>query len=92
MLIQDLKFFEQIDNLDDIQGGSSTPISATSEKPNANAAAKAEGDKSFILTSAEDNGVSVSTVLSDLNGTSGVTLEEFLLDAGITDFINVTFV
>ena len=55
MLIQDLKFFEQIDNLNDIQGGSST--SATSEKPNANASAKAEGDNSFIKTSAEDNGI-----------------------------------
>ena len=90
MLIQDLKFFEEIDNLDDIQGGSST--SATSEKPNANASARAEGDNSFILTSAEDNGVSVSTVLSDLNGTDGVTLEQFLFDAGITDFINVTLI
>ena len=90
MLIKDLKFFEEIDNLDDIQGGSST--SATSEKPNANASARAEGEMNFIKTSAIDDGVSVSTVLSDLNGTDGVTLEQFLLDAGITDFMNITLI
>ena len=92
MLIQDLKFFEQIDNLDDVQGGSSTQISATSEKPNANAAAKAEGDQSFIKTSAEDNGIGVSTVLSDLDGTGGLTLEQFLSDAGISDFISIALI
>ena len=90
MLIQDLKFFEEIDNLSDIQGGSST--SATSEKPNANASAKAEGENSFIKTSAEDNGIGVSTVLSDLDGTGGLTLEQFLSDAGISEFIKITLV
>lgn len=90
MLIQDLKFFEEIDNLDDIQGGTST--SATSEKPNAKSKASATGDQSFIQTSAEDNGVSVSTILSDLNGTDGVTLDQFLLDAGIGDFISITLI
>lgn len=61
MLIKDLTFLQHIDNPGGIKGGKST--SATSEKPNAKAAAKSEGDISFIKTSATGEDGTVSTAL-----------------------------
>ena len=66
MLIQDLKFFEIIDNLDDIQGGSSS--SASSVKPGAKAKASADGgDLNYAKTSTTGiDGSATSAVALDL--------------------------
>ncbi len=90
MIIQDLNFFEQIDNLDDIQGGSA--ISATSEKPGANASARSEGGTVKIGTAAESNGVGVSTVLgSDSEeGIGTLELAGLLQGFGIEEVMDLT--